>query len=94
MQRLNPSVLLPAHGPPLSAQANLDRYIQHRIWREQKVLAALDDEYRSPSDLVLRVYDDVPTAVYPIAERSLLAHLVKLVAEGHALEQAGSYAAS
>jgi hypothetical protein len=33
---------------------------------------------------VLRVYDDVSSRLHPIAERSLLAHLLKLEAEGRA----------
>jgi glyoxylase-like metal-dependent hydrolase (beta-lactamase superfamily II) len=72
--------LAPGHGTliaePHSAIAAL---IQHRLRREAKVLSALPREH--PADLatlVRRVYDDVPPQLHSLAERSLLAHLLKL----------------
>lgn len=78
--------LAPGHGTliaePHSAIAAL---IQHRLRREAKVLSALPREH--PADLatlVRRVYDDVPPQLHSLAERSLLAHLLKLGAEERA----------
>lgn len=77
--------LLPAHGAPItSVRALLDRYIDHRLWRESRALAALSGSPRPVSELVRTVYDDVPPAVWPLAERSLVAHLEKLAREGRA----------
>ncbi|HET6611896.1 MAG TPA: MBL fold metallo-hydrolase [Kofleriaceae bacterium] len=88
---LAPAALLPAHGPPIAdSRAKLAAYIDHRIWREAKILAALDA--RSPatsSDLVPFAYDDTPAAIHGLAERSLIAHLEKLAADGK-VEQRGS----
>lgn len=87
MKRLDPRVVLPAHGPAISGpQARLDFYIEHRLWREQRVVDAL--VARSPAtseQLVELAYDDVPAKIHPLAERSLIAHLVKLQGEGRAV---------
>ena len=46
-------------------------------------------------DLLGRVYDDVPANRLPVAARSLLAHLLKLRAEGLASQSAaGMWAAA
>jgi hypothetical protein len=37
-------------------------------------------------------YPDVKPALHPFAERSLLAHLIKLVRDGRAVERDGIYA--
>ena len=83
MKALEPAALLPAHGPdtvgPGAPRSKIDRYIAHRLWREKQVLAALAKlGQAAPRDLVPLAYRDVPAAVYPLAERSLIAHLVKL----------------
>jgi hypothetical protein len=61
--------------------------IRHRMQREAKVCNALRDLGESDIDaLLLRVYDDVPERMLPVAKRSLLAHLHKLVQDGRAQE--------
>lgn len=86
MKALKPTRLLPAHGPVIAEPAvRLDFYIQHRLWREQMVLRALADHGpATPPELVRHAYADVPPLVHPLAERSLVAHLVKLEGDGHA----------
>ena len=42
-------------------------------------------------ELVPAVYDDVSPRLYPVAARSLSAHLEKLAAERRALEQSGRW---
>lgn len=80
--------LLPAHGPPIDDPAGkLDFYVRHRLEREQRVLAALDDAPRAVEELVPPAYPDVPPAIYPLAARSLLAHLIKLEREGRAVRE-------
>jgi glyoxylase-like metal-dependent hydrolase (beta-lactamase superfamily II)/8-oxo-dGTP pyrophosphatase MutT (NUDIX family) len=84
MKRLSPRVVLPAHGPAISGpQARLDFYIEHRLWREQRVVEALIDRGPATSRQLVEVaYDDVPAKIHPLAERSLIAHLVKLESDG------------
>jgi glyoxylase-like metal-dependent hydrolase (beta-lactamase superfamily II)/8-oxo-dGTP pyrophosphatase MutT (NUDIX family) len=80
--------LAPGHGflvaHPLQV---IEALIAHRLKREAKVLAALQPHAQALASLVLQVYDDVPAALHPVAQRSLLAHLLKLLAEGRAQVQ-------
>ncbi|HXO22787.1 MAG TPA: MBL fold metallo-hydrolase, partial [Thermoanaerobaculia bacterium] len=79
---LRPTTLFPAHGPAVkNAVAKLREYIQHRLWREERILAA-HDAGQSPSAMLPTVYDDVPAAAYPLAERQVLAHLERLRRHG------------
>lgn len=85
--------LLPAHGPTITdAAGKLREYIAHRTMREDKVIAALSARAAHAdaalADLVPDVYSDTPTILWPLAERSLRAHLDKLVREHRAREVA------
>jgi glyoxylase-like metal-dependent hydrolase (beta-lactamase superfamily II)/8-oxo-dGTP pyrophosphatase MutT (NUDIX family) len=76
---LRPSTLFPGHGPVVkNAVAKLREYINHRLWREQRILLAWSSGHRTPEALVQRVYDDVPPAAHPLAQRQVLAHLERL----------------
>ena len=82
-----PSMLLPAHGPVITdAAGKLREYIAHRTMREDRVVAALRDRGGSLAELVPVVYADTPRMLWPLAERSLRAHLDKLVKERRAEE--------
>jgi glyoxylase-like metal-dependent hydrolase (beta-lactamase superfamily II) len=84
VRALAPRTLYPAHGPPApDAPARLDGYLAHRREREGLVLAALA-EGGSLAELTARAYPEVPAAVHPVASRSCLATLEKLVALGRA----------
>ena len=87
--------LAPGHGTLISnPRAAIQSLIKHRLRREAKVSSVLSP--RTPADLptlVRRAYNDVPEQLHPLAERSLLAHLLKLEAEGRALRVADSWAA-
>jgi glyoxylase-like metal-dependent hydrolase (beta-lactamase superfamily II) len=83
------TMLLPAHGPAIpDGHAKLREYIAHRLMRESKVAAALRESDVPVADLVARAYADTPRILWPLAERSLIAHLVKLAADGRAREVA------
>jgi endoribonuclease LACTB2 len=84
LKQLAPRALLPAHGLPIvDAAGKLDQYTEHRLWREQRVLAAVRVHGSATArELVPVAYDDVPATLFGLAERSLTAHLVKLAAEG------------
>jgi glyoxylase-like metal-dependent hydrolase (beta-lactamase superfamily II) len=82
-----PVMLLPAHGPPIvDGPSKLREYLAHRQMREDRVLAALTETPRTLGELVPSAYADTPRMLWPLAERSLLAHLGKLVREGRARE--------
>jgi glyoxylase-like metal-dependent hydrolase (beta-lactamase superfamily II) len=79
------ATLLPAHGPPIvDGPAKLREYLAHRRMREDRVLAALGDTPAALDDLLPTAYGDTPRMLWPLAERSLRAHLDKLVNEGRA----------
>jgi endoribonuclease LACTB2 len=83
-----PSLLLPAHGPAITdAAGKIREYIAHRTMREDRVVTALSSRTdASVDDLVPEVYADTPRILWPLAGRSLRAHLDKLVKEGRARE--------
>lgn len=82
--------LLPAHGPMIAdGPAKLREYIAHRLAREGRVAAALAGKADAAlADLLPDAYADTPKLLWPLAERSLRAHLDKLVREGRAREVA------
>lgn len=79
----NVTVLLPGHGPAVADPYDkIDQYIAHRLDREARILQAVRDGASTPAEIVTRVYTDVNPKALPMAERAVLAHLEKLVAEG------------
>ena len=85
--------LAPGHGFLIERPADaINRLIQHRLRREQKVIDALRDG--GPTEiatLLAKVYDDVPEIMHPVAQRSLTAHLLKLATEGRTREVEGRW---
>jgi glyoxylase-like metal-dependent hydrolase (beta-lactamase superfamily II) len=88
-----PAVLLPGHGPHIDEpRAYLDGYIAHRRQREEKVRGSIPAAFGlSAEQLLPLAYDDTPESMYPVAVRSLQAHLDKLVTEGLVEEYNGEY---
>jgi glyoxylase-like metal-dependent hydrolase (beta-lactamase superfamily II) len=84
----NPLALAPGHGEVITDPARaINWIIDHRLEREAKVLAALQQNSGlTPRQLVPHVYKDVDRKLYGWAERSLLAHLIKLQ-EDHVAER-------
>ena len=79
----NLSVIFGAHGPAVSAPYNkIDEYISHRFEREANILAEVRKGATGPKEIVATVYSDVSPKVYELAERSVLAHIEKLAADG------------
>jgi len=71
---------LPAHGHVLGdAAAAIARLKQHRLQREAKVMAAMQAlPGGSPDDWVKLAYADVPERLWPVAKRSLQAHVERI----------------
>jgi len=77
------SRLCPGHGDVLDEpKAILAEYVEHRLERENQILEALAAGPNRISDLVAKIYVDVPEALHDMAGRSVLAHLQKLKSEG------------
>jgi ribonuclease/clavin/mitogillin len=92
MLAVGAGALLPAHGPVIAdGPAKLREYIAHRLMRERRVRDALGSEPRSVADLCAVAYADTPSLLWPLAQRSLLAHLVKLVEDGVAVDDGSGF---
>ena len=73
----------PTHGPSIpEPQRYVTALVEHRMQREQQVLAAVRDGLVEIPAIVALLYKDVDEKLHKPAGRSVLAHLVKLVDEG------------
>jgi glyoxylase-like metal-dependent hydrolase (beta-lactamase superfamily II) len=80
---LEPEIIYPGHGPIVRpAVAKLKEYLKHREDRERQVLDVLRGGPLAPEEMVPAIYAAYPAELHPAAARSLLAHLVKLEADG------------
>ncbi len=84
----------PGHGFLMNEPRRaMEKIIAHRLGREAKVSAALDElQPAAPDALLAKVYADVPARLHLMAMRSLTAHLLKLRDDGLAhLDDAGRW---
>ena len=83
VRKLECNALAPGHGEVIQdPERVIDWIIDHRLEREAKVAAALRaNPALTTRELVPHVYEDVDKRLYGWAERSLLAHLIKLEEE-------------
>lgn len=75
---LGPHALYPGHGPELTddPSAVVRFYLDHRAFRQQQILAVLDQDGPStPGEIVAQVYAAVDRALWPAAEASTMAAL-------------------
>ena len=72
--------ILPAHGHVLGfAKLAIAHLKSHRLQREAKILAAMRARpHGTLEDWVELAYDDVPPRMWPVAKRSLLAHVQRI----------------
>ena len=84
VKALRCEALAPGHGELIrDPDRAVDWIIRHRLEREARVLAALQaNPDFTARELVPHVYRDVDRKLYGLAERSLLAHLLKLEEDG------------
>ncbi len=76
-------VLCPGHGPPIwTPQERIHEYIEHRLDRERRLLAAIAEGRRGEQALLDAAWSDVPEQLRPLAAITLAAHLDKLAEEG------------
>jgi glyoxylase-like metal-dependent hydrolase (beta-lactamase superfamily II) len=76
------AVICPGHGPAVfEPRAKLLEYIDHRLARERRLVAALDAGLRTTDDLLDSAWSDAPAVLRPAAAVTLAAHLEKLDGE-------------
>jgi len=77
-----PARLLPGHGPVVDApRATLGRLVDHRLGRERRVLAAVEDGATTVAEVTDTAYEKDVSHVRALAEATVRAHLEKLAAE-------------
>jgi glyoxylase-like metal-dependent hydrolase (beta-lactamase superfamily II) len=84
--------LYPAHGPLVDdprtlLQASLD----HRLLREQQLIAALAAGQATVEAIAESIYDGLAPALAPAARENVRAHLQKLKNEGRAVQRDGRW---
>jgi glyoxylase-like metal-dependent hydrolase (beta-lactamase superfamily II) len=83
LRELDLAVLCPGHGEPIwDVRAKLDEYLEHRLDRERRLVAALEQGLRGEDELLDAAWSDAPAELRPFAAMSLRAHMEKLRAEG------------
>jgi len=86
LKKIEIDAIAPGHGDLLHKPIEvIDWIIEHRLEREKNVFSALlEFPGLSSHELVPHVYADVDSSLHGWAERSLLAHLIKLQKDGRA----------
>jgi glyoxylase-like metal-dependent hydrolase (beta-lactamase superfamily II) len=83
LRKLELQAICPGHGPVVwDARGKLTEYIEHRLDRERRLVAALDRGVRDREALLDEVWDDAPAVLRPAAALTLETHLDKLEHEG------------
>jgi glyoxylase-like metal-dependent hydrolase (beta-lactamase superfamily II) len=84
---------LPGHGPAIrEPQVYVQALLDHRIERERQVLEALVPGPLSVEALVGKLYTGLEPSLRPMAARSLLSHLFKLLAEERVVRRRNAWA--
>ena len=85
-------IYLCGHGPPLPEPQNLVRaMLGHRMGRETAVLGVLGPRPTTSMAIVDRLYLGLDNRLKKAADRTVIAHLHKLVAEGRAAQADGGF---
>ena len=80
-----PGRIYPAHGPYIEdGRRKIQEYIDHRLERDEQILAAMATGADNVSAIVEIVYAAYPKALHAAAGQSVTSHLVKLKNEGRA----------
>lgn len=83
LRELPVQLIAGGHGPALIRPREvIQEYIHHRLAREAQVIAAIREGAQSPAAIVEIAYAATPKALHAMAERSVVAHLEKLIEEG------------
>jgi ribonuclease/clavin/mitogillin len=79
----NPDRLYPGHGPVIEdARGTCERLIDHRLDREDRVRAAVQEGARTLEEVLDAAYDKDLTGVRDLARATVACHLGKLAVEG------------
>lgn len=80
---LDLEVVWPTHGAPiLEPLPYIQSLLNHRIHRENQILAVLETAPHLLEDMVKEIYADIPSYMHPAAAQSLYAHLLHMIEVG------------
>lgn len=83
LQSLDLDTLLPGHGDEMDSPGEvISWYLAHRLERERQIIEAIVQGVGTVGSIVETIYKDVDPSLYPMAARSVIAHLRKLADEG------------
>ncbi|QQS15047.1 MAG: MBL fold metallo-hydrolase [Rhodospirillales bacterium] len=89
------TLYIPTHGAEIrDPRPFVQAYIEHRLGREDQIMACVRDGLDTVPAMVARMYKDVAPHLHPAAGRSVLAHLVQFVADGRVLSDGPATIAS
>lgn len=76
-------IFYPTHGNPIeNPKQHVTDFIDHRLAREDQILACITAGQHRIDQMVPSIYRDVPAKLHPAAARSVLAHLIHLWEQG------------
>jgi glyoxylase-like metal-dependent hydrolase (beta-lactamase superfamily II) len=79
-------LFLPGHGGRVQTPQRVVRaYMMHRQWREQTILACLDEGVSTIPAIVAKIYGALDADLKAAAALSVLAHLEHLISRGLAV---------
>jgi endoribonuclease LACTB2 len=88
LRTLNPSKLLPAHGPILNnAEKTLCHYISHRQHRLEQIRETLKVGPLSEAEIAREMYTNIPDVLLPAAAIQVYCGLIWLQEEGIVLQE-------
>jgi glyoxylase-like metal-dependent hydrolase (beta-lactamase superfamily II) len=92
IRSLAPRRLLPGHGPEIDdPDAAIQAYVRHRAARDGQVIAALKAGLDTPDSIAGRIYAGLDPSLERAAVDTVLAHLLKLEAEGLVKRESGKW---
>ncbi|MGB8842799.1 MAG: MBL fold metallo-hydrolase [Aliidongia sp.] len=95
LRRRTEKLYIPSHGPEIADGPGFTRaLLGHRRQREAAILRQLADRPVTVPELVTLLYRGLDSRLIGAAARSVLAHLIKLEAEGKAICIDGAYRAA
>jgi len=77
---LNPRVIFPSHGIGLGGVAILERTLEHRCVRENRILKLIRDGLNE-DEVLKEIYAGIDKELWPLARQNIRKHLDKLRAE-------------
>jgi len=73
-----------SHGAAVfDAKAKIESYIAHRLERERQILQAIEAGAKTPEEITKQVYQGLSPQLFPLAFKSVLAHLAKIETDGN-----------